>query len=145
MSPIFIAAGLLLVLRLIGEAGVTGLDHWAEAARWATGLTFIMMGVAHFSPLRRDVIALVPPWIRGAGTVVSVLGLWQLLGGVALLLAGTRRVAAYALLALLAAKFPANVWLSRTALRQRGRLSTSPTWRVPAQLAWICLVWWVGT
>ena len=55
MSPVFIVALLALLFRLLGGLGVVEIDSWLIAVRWATGTTFIIMGAAHFTPIRHDV------------------------------------------------------------------------------------------
>ena len=144
MSPVFVALALILGGRALGQLGVEGLATWLDAARYGTGATFILMGAVHFTPLRRDVLALVPPSVRRPELVVTVLGLWQVAGGLGLLHPELRPFAAGSLVALLLLKLPANVRIVRQSLRQRGRLATSPGWRIPAQFFWLALVWWVG-
>ncbi len=145
MSPVFIVIALFLALRIMGVVGVAGLDSWVQAARWATGTTFIIMGAAHFTPLRRDVERLVPPVIPRPALVVITLGIWQIAGGIGLISDGARRVAAAALLLLLLLKLPANVRVARKSLRLQGRFATAPAWRIPAQVLWIALVSWSGS
>lgn len=143
MSPVFIVILLALGLRLLGGLEMIEIGSWLEAARWATGMTFIMMGAAHFTPLRHDVVRLVPPWVPKAVLVVAVLGAWQILGGIGLLTAA-RRIWAVALVVLLLIKLPANIRIARESLSLKGRWATSPAWRVPAQLLWVTLVLWTG-
>jgi uncharacterized membrane protein len=145
MSPVYIVALLALVFRLLGLWGIAPLDSWVVAIRSATGITFIIMGAAHFTPIRHDVERLVPRSLRRPALVVLILGVWQIAGGVGILTPQARRVACIALLALLILKLPANVRAARQSLRLKGRLATAPAWRVPAQLMWIALVWWTGS
>lgn len=144
MSPVYIVLALAIGLRLGGEAGVVGIHTTGEAVRWATGLSFMIMGGAHFTPLRHDVARLVPPWIRRPAPVVALLGVWQLAGGVGLLAPGLRQVSAAALVLLLLLKLPANLRIARESLSLQGRHATHPSWRVPAQFLWIALVCWSG-
>jgi uncharacterized membrane protein len=143
MSPVFIVILLALGLRLLGGLEMIEIGSWLEAARWATGMTFIMMGAAHFTPLRHDVVRLVPPSVRKPLLVVAVLGVWQILGGLGLLTAA-RQIWAVALIVLLLIKLPANIRIARESLSLKGRWATSPAWRVPAQLLWLALVLWTG-
>jgi len=144
MSPVYIVLALAISLRLGGLAGVVGVQTTGEAVRWATGLSFMLMGAAHFTPLRHDVARLVPPSIRRPALVVILLGVWQFAGGAALLTPGLRGVAAAALVLLLLLKLPANVRIARESLSLQGRYATHPSWRVPAQFLWIALVCWSG-
>ena len=97
---------------------------------------FVLTGVAHFAPpLRRDLIAIVPPRLPAPGLLVTITGVLELLGAAGLLLPATRVAAAVCLLVLMLAMFPANVYASRmpnppksmttrlsAAHRHRGRL-----------------------
>ena len=76
------------------------------------GLFFIQAGVNHFvmpKPYRR----IVPPGFGDPDTVVKVSGVAELAGGLGVLLAPTRRLSGLGLIALLAAVFPANVFMAR--------------------------------
>ncbi len=143
MSPVFIVIVLALGLRLLGVLGMIEIGSWLEAARLATAMAFIIMGIAHFTPLRHDVVRLVPPSVPKPVLVVAVLGAWQILGGIGLLTAA-RRIWAVGLVVLLLIKLPANVRIARESLSLKGRWATSPVWRIPAQLLWLVLVLWTG-
>lgn len=144
MSPVYIVIALAIGLRLAGAAEVIAIGSTIEAVRWATGVTFIIMGAAHFTPIRHDVTRLVPPWIRRPALVVILLGAWQIAGGIGLITPLLRRVAAGALIVLLLLKLPANLRIARESLSLKGKYATSPAWRVPAQFLWIALVSWSG-
>jgi uncharacterized membrane protein len=144
MSPVWIVIGLVLVLRVIGAAGIPAFDSWIDSVRIGTGITFVIMGLAHMTPIGKDVRRLVPPWLPRPGLIVLLLGVWQIAGGLGLINYGTRRVAAATLFVLLVLKLPANVRAARQSLRLPGKMSTSPVWRVPAQILWLALVLWSG-
>ena len=56
---------------------------------------FVLTGIAHFAPpMRRDLIAIVPPRLPAPGLLVTVTGVLELLGAVGLLLPATRVAAA---------------------------------------------------
>ncbi len=143
MSPVFIVIVLALGLRLLGVLGMIEIGSWLEAARLATAMAFVIMGIAHFTPLRHDVVRLVPPSVPKPVLVVAVLGAWQILGGIGLLTAA-RRIWAVGLVVLLLIKLPANVRIARESLSLKGRWATSPAWRIPAQLLWLASVLWTG-
>lgn len=144
MSPVWIVLVLLLLFRVLGATEVPAMDSWLQSVRFATGTAFLVMGLAHLTPIGRDVRRLVPTWFRRPAVIVLLLGVWQIAGGLGLINYETRRIAAAALVVLLVLKLPANVRAARQSLRLRGRLSTSPLWRVPAQFLWISLVLWSG-
>jgi uncharacterized membrane protein len=86
----------------------------AGRSRLALAAFFIGAGVNHFV-MPRSYRAIVPPRLRGgARTIVQVSGVAEIAGGLAVLPARTRRTAGVGLVALLAAIFPANVYMART-------------------------------
>jgi uncharacterized membrane protein len=100
---------------------------------------FMAAGVNHFvSP--RAYERIVPPRLQGeAKRVVALSGVAELAGGAGVLLPGTRRLAGLWLIAVLAAVFPANVYMARTPERFR----RIPRWalygRLPLQPL---MMWW---
>lgn len=100
--------------RVIGMLGVDHLDSWPEALAVGLAAMFVMTGVAHFvNPLRRDMIAIVPPALPAPATLVTVTGVLELAGAAGLLYPPTRVAAAVCLLLLMLAMFPANVYAAR--------------------------------
>jgi uncharacterized membrane protein len=103
-----------LAARVIGWLGVDYVDSWPSAIAVGLAAMFVMTGVAHFvQPLRRDMIAIVPPRLPAPAHLVTITGVLELLGAVGLLLPPTRVAAAVCLLLLMLAMFPANVYASR--------------------------------
>jgi uncharacterized membrane protein len=100
--------------RAIGLLGVDYLDNWTTAIAVGLAAMFAMTGIAHFvNPLRRDMIAIVPPALPAPGVLVSVTGVLELAGAAGLLYPPTRVAAATCLLLLMLAMFPANVYAAR--------------------------------
>lgn len=100
--------------RIAGWVGLDYTDSWPRAVAVGLAAMFVMTGVAHFvQPLRNDMIAIVPPQLPTPALLVTVTGLLELLGAVGLLLPHTRVAAAWCLLALMLAMFPANVYAAR--------------------------------
>lgn len=100
--------------RAIGLLGVDYLDSWPEAVAVGLAAMFVLTGIAHFvNPLRRDMIAIVPPALPAPGTLVTVTGVLELAGAIGLLYPPTRVAAAVCLLLLMLAMFPANVYAAR--------------------------------
>jgi uncharacterized membrane protein len=83
---------------------------WRDAARLGLAAMFMFTGASHFSPLRHDMAAMIPPPLTGALWVIYVTGALELLGALGLLTSRWRRWAAMGLIALLVAMFPANVY-----------------------------------
>ena len=100
--------------RLVGWLGVDYVDSWPQAFAVGLAAMFVMTGVAHFvNPLRRDMIAIVPPQLPAAGALVTITGVLELLGAAGLLYPPTRVAAAVCLFVLMLVMFPANVYASR--------------------------------
>src|ERR1700750_1109491 len=81
--------------RLVCRLGVDYVDSWPQAAAVGLAAMFVMAGVAHFvNPLRRDMIAIVPPPLPAPALLVTVTGVLELLGAVGILYPPTRIAAA---------------------------------------------------
>ena len=109
-----------LVLGTLGAwfAGSLGnwdyVDSWPEAIAVGLAAMFVLTGVAHFvNPLRRDMIAIVPPQLPAPGLLVTITGVLELAGAVGLLYPPTRVAAAVCLFVLMLVMFPANVYAAR--------------------------------
>jgi len=110
------------------------------------GLAFIFLwfaigGVAHFTSTAKFV-AIMPPYMPMHLEAVYISGLFEILGALGLLFAGTRRMAGLGLIALTILVTPANVhmWLNPDLF------PTVPPFalfvRLPVQVALILLIWW---
>ncbi|HEX7426990.1 MAG TPA: DoxX family protein [Mycobacterium sp.] len=100
--------------RLVGWLGVDYADSWPAAIALGLAAMFVVTGVAHFvNPLRREMIAIVPPRLPAAGLLVTITGVLELLGAAGLLYPPTRVAAAVSLFVLMLVMFPANVYASR--------------------------------
>jgi uncharacterized membrane protein len=100
--------------RLVGWLGVDYVDSWPEAVAVGLAAMFVMTGVAHFvNPLRRDMIAIVPPRLPAPGLLVTITGVLELVGAAGLLYPPTRIAAAVCLFVLMLVMFPANIYASR--------------------------------
>jgi uncharacterized membrane protein len=100
--------------RLVGWLGVDYVNSWPQAVAVGLAAMFLMTGVAHFvSPLRRDMIAIVPPRLPAPGLLVTTTGVLELVGAAGLLYPPTRVAAAVCLFVLMLVMFPANIYASR--------------------------------
>lgn len=143
MAILVVLLGSLLVYRGLGAVGVSLLSTWHDSARLALATMFAFTAASHFTPMRKDLIAMVPPSLPRPDLIVLLTGILELAGAGGLLLETTRFWAAWGLIALLVAIFPANVRAARQQLTLRGR-PTSPLWiRAPLQFLFILWAWWV--
>ena len=105
----------------------------------------IYTGVAHFrSP--EPFTQIVPDWLPAHRALVLVSGFFEILGGAGLLVPPTRRAAAWGLVALYVAVFPANVNMALHNVPIEGR--HFPAWalwlRLPLQGVLIAWAWWLA-
>lgn len=108
--------------------------------RWVLAIAMIAVGVLHFVD-PDPFVKIVPPYLPGALALVYVSGVFEILGGAGLLVERTRRLAAFGLIALYVAVFPANIQMAI-----QGDPSI-PDWalyvRLPFQLVFIAWAYWV--
>jgi uncharacterized membrane protein len=141
MTTLFVLIGSLLLYRLLGAAGVQMFGTWIESARTALATMFLFTAISHFAPMRKDLIAMVPPSFPRPDVLVFVTGAAELAGAAGLMYPSTRFWAACGLIALLVAMFPANVSAARRGVQLRGRTVT-PLWlRAPMQILFIAWTW----
>jgi len=143
MAVLVVLFGSLIVYRSLGAMGLSFFATWMESARFALATLFVFTGVAHFGRERKDLMAMVPPALPRADLIVTVTGLLEFAGAAGLPLASTRRWAAWGLILLLVAMFPANISAARRGVGIRGR-SHTPLWlRAPMQILFIGWTWLV--
>ena len=143
MQVLVVLFGSLLVYRALGASGVSLFASWNESARFALASMFVFTAVSHFAPMKKDLIAMVPPSFARPDLLVLATGVLELAGAAGLLFEATRFWAACALMLLMIAMLPANVSAARRGLEIRGRRVT-PLWlRVPMQVLFIVWAWYV--
>jgi uncharacterized membrane protein len=114
MAPLIALVLGSLAARIVGWLGMAYVDSWLSSIAVGLALMFVVTGIAHFvHPLRRDLVAIVPPRLPAPGLLVAFTGVLELLGAAGLLYPPTRAAAAVALGALMLVMFPANVYASR--------------------------------
>jgi uncharacterized membrane protein len=146
MAPLIVMLVSWLVARSIGFTGLwQQADSWTGALGIALAAMFVFTAVSHFHPRTRpDLISMVPPSLPAPALLVTGTGVLEFMGAIGLLLPQALPAAAYGLIALLAAMFPANVHAARAGLIVAGRRASPLVWRLPLQLFWISVLWWVG-
>ncbi|MBK9752936.1 MAG: DoxX family protein [Nannocystis sp.] len=129
------------------SAGSPGWAPRGPGKRVAWGLLalfMIAMGVLHFVITNFFVLAM-PPYLPWHRELVYVSGVCELAGGVGLLIPRLRRVAAWGLVALLVAVFPANIHMAVNQVQFTPEPIAPWIWwaRLPLQVPLIALAWWM--
>lgn len=139
----------LLILIIAGAlqlAALTKLNpnkRFRDNLRLAAGAFFIFTGATHF--LMPDMfLKMMPPLLPWPLALVYISGVFEILGGLGLMLTGTKFWAAIGLVLLLAAVFPANIYVALNNI-QLGGVMSAPIYqwiRLPMQLVLIAMVVW---
>jgi uncharacterized membrane protein len=102
---------------------------------------YLAAGSLHFIK-PEQYLRIMPPYIPWHAAMVRVSGAFEILGGLGLLLPATRRAAAWGLVVLLIAVFPANLYMALHPI-EAGAAGIAPVlrWgRLPLQAL---LIWWL--
>lgn len=139
---IFIFTGILFLAK---KLGVSSLESFKNCARIGTGITFIFAGVSHFI-IPETFMKLMPPFIPAPLLMVYVSGVFEMLGGIGLIVSKTKRWASYGLILLLLAVYPANIYVAWENVQLGGFMNNSAyQWlRVVMQIPLIIWVWWTA-
>jgi uncharacterized membrane protein len=113
--------------------------------RWLAAVFYVAAGLNHFikPSFYREIV---PPGFPNPALLVTVSGVFEVAGGIGLLVRPLRRVAGWGLVALLVAVFPANVYMA--VHPDRIPNLHVPQWilwlRLPLQAILIVWVWFVS-
>jgi uncharacterized membrane protein len=111
--------------------------------RWVLTVVMIAAGANHFlAPA--TYVSMMPAELPAPLLLVYISGIAEILGGLGLILPATRKLAAWGLVALYIAVFPANLNMALNHLSLGD--SHVPTWalwaRLPLQAVLIAWAWW---
>ena len=113
---------------------------------WLMSLVYLTAGIMHFVNAA-FFIRIVPDYLPWHAALVYVSGVCEIALGILVLLPGTRVFAAWGIIALLIAVFPANVnmLLHAIPLREGEPVNMVALWvRLPLQGVLIAWAWWLG-
>ncbi len=113
-------------------------------ARWVMAVFMMMVGVTHF--IRPDgFVAIVPAFLPAPLLLVYISGFFEFLGGLGLLIPKVKRAAAWGLVALYIAVFPANLNMAVNHLPFNGHpVEPLFLWlRLPIQFGLIAWAYWL--
>jgi len=120
MIPFFILAGVLIVCRILGWAGIEFFAVWQHCLRVAVGAMFLLTASAHWGKRRADLVRIVPPTFPRPDMLVTLTGLAEMAGAIGMLWTPVTKAASVGLSILLVAIFPANVYAARQKLTIEG-------------------------
>lgn len=116
-------------------------------ARWTMVVFMVASGIGHFA-ISDAYVAMVPASFPSPRMLVYVSGVAELLGGIGLVMPWPRlrRAAAWGIIALLIAVFPANVNMALHHISPTGmHISSFALWaRLPFQALFIAWAWWLA-
>jgi len=115
MAPLIVLVVSFVGLELLSLLGWLGAPGAAWPLRGALAIMFLVTASAHWGRRRPDLMRMVPSRLRNPGPWVTLTGVLEILGAIALLLPvrGLVAAAALGLALLLVALFPANVRAAR--------------------------------
>jgi uncharacterized membrane protein len=135
--------GSLVFFRVLGVAGVAAFPSGILSARVALAVMFLLTASFHFTPMKKDLIAMVPPELPRPDLLVLLTGIAELAGAIGLLIPAIRYWAALGLIVLMAAVLPANISATKRSVLLRGQPPT-PLWlRIPMQVLFVGWAWLV--
>jgi uncharacterized membrane protein len=143
MTLFLILLAIFGLLYLPAVFGVRFLPTHRAKMRVALGISFVIAGILHFI-IPNTFLLLVPPFLPLRLEAVYVSGIFEILGGVGLMIPRLERASAFGLIALLIAVFPANIYMALANVQVGGYMN-SPIYqwiRLPFQFVLIWLVWW---
>ena len=136
MAPLIVLIAVTLLALAAVWLGV-GSHGPIDALRYGMAAMFLFTGVAHFTSTRASLVRMVPPFVPNPERAVTVTGVLEIAGAIALLFPGVRVFAAAGLIVLLIAMFPANAYAARQRLEVVGRTAMPLLPRALRQLVWI--------
>ena len=102
---------------------------------------FVIAGVTHFTN-REFFISIVPPYLPWPEMLVYVSGVVEIVLGVLLLVPSMMRIAAWGLIALLIAVFPANIHMAMNPQLYPDTPYTALLIRLPLQGVMVAIAYW---
>lgn len=99
---------------------------------------YVLAGVNHFVKPKMYV-SIMPPWLPYPEQLVFISGVFEIVLGLLLLPVATRRMAAWGIILLLIAVFPANIQMSINYYRENNPNFWITIVRLPLQFV---LIWW---
>jgi uncharacterized membrane protein len=144
MIVLIVLFGSWLLFRAAGAVGVHALDSWIASCRWALALMLFFTATAHFTRMKGDLLRMVPKWVPWPQAMVLFTGVCEIMGAIGILVPQTRQLAGILLILFFISVFPANIRAAKEEITLAGRPATQLWLRLPMQLLFIGLTWWVS-
>ena len=115
--------------------------------RWILAAAMTAVGILHFTR-PQPFVGIMPPYLPYPLALVYISGVFEILGGLGLVIPipATQRIAAYGLVALFIAVFPANIHMAMAKVPLGDK--HLPEWalwaRLPLQGVLVAWAWWLG-
>ncbi len=112
-----------------------------QILKWLLGIAFVLAGINHF--INADFyLKMMPPVLPAHLFLIRLSGIFEIALGVSLLIPKWTRLAAWGLIALLIAVFPANIYMAQHAELFPEFSVTALYLRLPAQIILIIWAFW---
>lgn len=140
MSALFLMLAIFALLHLPGLRSLAPFRTRHNRAATAMAALFLFAGSDHFlHPARYT--AMIPPVLPSPLALTYVSGFFELAGAAGLLIPRTRRWAAWGLVALLLAVFPANIYVAFAGLSVEGLPAARWYYWVRLPIQFLFLAW----
>lgn len=119
------------------------IDRFKLITIWVLALLYVVVGVKHFTDVD-FFLSIMPDYLPWHRELVLLSGFFEILLGVTLLVKRTRKYAAFGIILLLVAVFPANIYLamSDTAQQALGATQMAAIIRLPFQVPLVLIAYW---
>lgn len=143
MTVFLIIIILAILLHLATKIGLNPQKNFKDNARIATGIAFIFTGVSHFL-IPATFMEMMPSFLPSPLFLIYLSGVFEILGGIGLIISKTKRLAGIGLILLLISVFPANIYVALNNVQLGGFMNYAvyQWFRLPMQVVLIGWVWW---
>jgi uncharacterized membrane protein len=116
-----------------------------RAFRLISAVAMVGVGILHFAR-PEGFVRIVPAFLPAPLLLVYLSGFFEIAGGLGLLVTRVHRAAAWGLIALYVAVFPANINMAVHGIQpEGGHIPAAVMWlRLPFQALFIAAVWWLS-
>ncbi len=114
------------------------MNNRKKIALYTMAALYVLAGINHFANVGFYKM-MMPPWLPGHHTLIYISGAAEIVLGLLLLPAQTRKLAAWGIIILLVAVFPANVQMMLNYQQDKNPYLWITVIRLPLQLL---LIWW---